>query len=134
MNKIYSKEDILKLIANNHSFVIKGLLKLYEIDVEGEKDHCGFNKFDQQILRSIAEFYQKHNVISARQYELVQKKIIKYATQLMNMANEVNESYYIKVFNHDGEVDTLEFNSREKALECIRNNWLDDDIIKTNLW
>ncbi len=84
------------VLARRDDQVGKALVKLWERQTEDEKatrttneyNRMGFNGFDADILSSFAEQFQEKGWLSKKQLELARKKIMKYAKQLCEIANE----------------------------------------------
>lgn len=89
LQKIVWQVSSIELLLNkNISFVIKSLLRLRDLHVDGELDFMGFNKIDAPILCDIASFYDRNKKLSQKQFEIVQKKLLKYKKQLTKIANQ----------------------------------------------
>lgn len=94
----WTVEEMKDVLARNDDQVGKALVKLYELQTEDEKasgstheyNSVGFNSFDAEILSSFAEFYMKYHRLSPKQLAIARKKIMKYAKQLVNIANSAN--------------------------------------------
>ena len=88
-------EEMKDILARNDDQVGKALVKLYELQTEDEKangsthkhNSVGFNILDAEILSNFAEFYMKHNKLTPKQLAIARKKIMKYAKQLVDIAN-----------------------------------------------
>lgn len=95
-SKIWTKEEIINLLENNRTMVIRSLMQLYNLQTADEKgslhtnesNGVGFNQFDSRILTSIAEFYDSHRFLSEKQMYVVKRRIKKYAGQLTKIANK----------------------------------------------
>ena len=93
--KVWTAEDIKKVIETNDDQVGKMLVKLYNCQTDAEKNGKstaeangrGFNKFDAPMLSSLAESYKQYGRLTPKQLELARKRIKKYAGQLAMIAN-----------------------------------------------
>lgn len=93
--KVWTAEDIKKVIDTNDDQVGKMLVKLYECQTPEEKNGKstaetngrGFNKFDAPMLSSLAESYKQYGRLTPKQLQLARKSIKKYAGQLAKLAN-----------------------------------------------
>lgn len=96
VNKIWTKDEIRKLLETNDKMVVRSLLKLYqrqEIDEINSKETIhsngiGFNAYDAPYLTAIAKYYLKTNRIYISDLKRVRKKLIKYSGQLTKIANK----------------------------------------------
>lgn len=94
-DKEWTTEDIKRLLKTNKTFVIRSLIKMYNLQTEGEKnirettEHngIGFNGADAKPLSGIAEQIITNNFITCKQFDYVQRKIAKYHKQLLKIAN-----------------------------------------------
>lgn len=92
---MWTEDKIKELLKTNKTMVLRSLIKLYDCQTTEEKNSKttrvyngkGFNACDATILTSIAEFYLIKGFISDKQYDIVYKKIQKYAKQLTAIAN-----------------------------------------------
>ena len=95
--KVWTKDEIKDFIVNRDDAVIKGMLRIYDLQTESEKvfgdthEHngVGFSGVDGEIMSSFAEFYNKTNFLSYKQMKIARKKMLKYAGQLTKIANGV---------------------------------------------
>lgn len=94
-NKEWTTEDIKHLLKTNKTFVIHSLIKMYNLQTKDEKniretiEHngIGFNGVDAKPLSGIAEQIITNSFITCKQFDYVQRKIIKYHKQLLKIAN-----------------------------------------------
>lgn len=94
--KPWTAEEIKNILYKNDDQVGKALVQLWERQEDDEKaskttshkNSSGFNAFDAEILSSFAEFYSTHNRLSPKQLFIARKRIMKYAKQLADIANE----------------------------------------------
>ena len=94
--KVWTKDEIKGLIVNRDDAVIKGMLRIYDLQTESEKvfgdthEHngVGFSGVDGEIMSSFAEFYNKTNFLSYKQMKIARKKMLKYAGQLTMISNK----------------------------------------------
>jgi len=105
-NKVWNKEEIRELLEKNDEMVRRGLLVVYALQTYDEKtaEHTkhengvGFNGLDSEILSSFAKQLKTKGYLSPKQIAIARKKILKYAGQLVAVANgklNVNESELI---------------------------------------
>ena len=95
MSRLWDIESMKDILERNDDQVGKALMKLYEYQTEDEKKDAsahehngvGFNKYDAEILSSFAQAYKKFGRLTANQLTLARKRIMKYAKQLVNIAN-----------------------------------------------
>lgn len=100
MTRIWTKEDIRALLETNDKMVERSLLKMYDRQEDDEKaaqetrkhNSVGFNGADAPILSSIAQQLTNKGWISQKQRELCRKKLMKYAGQLAEIANDTNKT------------------------------------------
>ena len=99
MEKVTQKSvrEYLKLkLSTDESWATRALIKIYEHQTEEEKrleqtqhwNGIGFNAFDANILSGIATFYLKTNKLTAKQKEIVFKKIPRYWKQVEQISNK----------------------------------------------
>ena len=94
--KVWTKDEIKGLIVNRDDAVIKGMLRIYDLQTESEKvfgdthEHngVGFSGVDGGIMSSFVEFYNKTNFLSYKQMKIARKKMLKYAGQLTMISNK----------------------------------------------
>jgi hypothetical protein len=100
--KKWKKEDIKELLETNDVAVIKGLIRIYELQTSDEqsdeytKHHngVGFSGFDGEFMTSVAKWFLKNGFVSEGQFKHVKKKMMRYAGQLAKIANgEIVPSY-----------------------------------------
>jgi hypothetical protein len=102
-NKVWTKEDIKKLLMTNDKFLLRGLLAIYSLQTEDEKSanttkYCnsvGFNSIDSNFLCGLAEQLKTKRFLTPKQISFVRKLLPKYSKQMLKIANgeiEVNES------------------------------------------
>jgi hypothetical protein len=102
---MWTKEAVKELLTTNRWAVIKGVLAIYSRQTRDEQlqqatkyhNEVGFNGADSTILSSFAEQIQrwmdypdqrKYDFpLSIKQFAVAQKKIVKYAGQLAEIAN-----------------------------------------------
>ena len=91
----WTKEEILKLIAERDDFAVRCLMKLYERQTVEEQmsgttkffNHQGFSGVDAEILTSFAEQFRRHRILSKKQIIWMKARIVKYTRQLLEVAN-----------------------------------------------
>jgi len=110
-DKKWKKEDIKKLLVENDVAVLRGLLRIYNLQTEDEKqmddtrynNGIGFNGVDGFIMSKFATFYMSRRYLTRKQFDLAKKKIMKYSGQLAKIANgEIHETekFFIKIFKN----------------------------------
>ncbi len=95
-NKVWTIDEIKALLQKNPVFVAKSTVKIFErqtmdeklTDSTGNNNGIGFNSVDAFIMSRLAKFYIERGYLSAKQFAIASKKIMKYAKQLTNIANE----------------------------------------------
>lgn len=101
--KVWTKEDIKNLLFKNDKAVFRGVVRIYERQTADEKavgetaynNGVGFSGADANILSSFARQIQEYDPLtskfktplSPKQLEIARKKIVKYAGQLADIAN-----------------------------------------------
>lgn len=91
----YTKDQIKTMLQTRDIAVAKGVLAIYayqtavEQAAEGttEDNGVGFNGADAPILSSFAKQLQQGRTLSAKQLAIARRKIVKYAGQLVKIAN-----------------------------------------------
>ncbi len=94
-NIMWDKEKIQTLLDSNPKAVVKGLLTIYNLQTEFEKDclatvadnGVGFSAFDAQFLTEMAQRVQKGYTLSLKQFAVTKNKVKRYWRQLANIAN-----------------------------------------------
>ena len=94
--KVWSKDEIKGLIETRDDAVIRGMLRIYDLQTESEQvfgdthEHngVGFSGVDGGIMSSFVEFYNKANFLSYKQMKIARKKMLKYAGQLTMISNK----------------------------------------------
>lgn len=85
-------EEFRSQLSSNERWAVKGLIVLFNRQTEDEQaaestrhsNHRGFNHSDAKKLTGIAKWYNKNGFLTASQIALVQRKIPKYAKQLVD--------------------------------------------------
>lgn len=93
---MYTKNDITKMLETSDTAVQRALIAIWERQTASEKasqnthinNSVGFNGFDAGILSSFAEQLQTKGWLSTKQMVITRKRIMKYAGQLADIANE----------------------------------------------
>ena len=93
--KVWSEDEIARLIQTNDKVAGKALEKLYDCQTAEEQaigetrvqNGAGFNGADARILSSMAEFFKKTGFLTPKQLVVVRKKLVKYNKQLTRLAN-----------------------------------------------
>ena len=94
--KVWSKDEIKGLIETRDDAVIRGMLRIYDLQTESEQvfgdthEHngVGFSGVDGGIMSSFTEFYNKAGFLSSKQMKIARKKMLKYAGQLTMISNK----------------------------------------------
>lgn len=89
----WTEDEIRSKITTDPSWTIRALLAIYNNQTDDEqfagttkyKNNIGFNGVDAEILTSFVKFYQERGFLSAKQIAIAQKKIGKYAKQLLSI-------------------------------------------------
>lgn len=89
----WTKETVRELLTNRDDAVINGMIRIYDLQTEGEKstmeteeqNGVGFNSVDGHILSSFVEFHKKTGFITPKQMKLARKKMLKYSGQLLKI-------------------------------------------------
>jgi len=95
-NKVWTNDEIKRLLETNDKMVSRSLVKLYEYQTESEQDAeetheqngVGFNGIDAGFLTSIAKQVISGRTLSTKQLASTRKTILKYAGQITRIANE----------------------------------------------
>lgn len=95
MARIWTEEEIKRLIQENDKVLYGALLKLYgeqtaDEQTAGETKHYngrGFNGADSRFLSSVAEFLKKRGFLTPKQKAAVRRRLVKYNKQLTALAN-----------------------------------------------
>lgn len=93
--KKWTKDEIKSLLESNNVAVIKGLIRIYELQTSDEQsaeytkynNGVGFSGFDGDFMTSVAKWFLKMGWVSEGQFEHVKKKMMRYAGQLAKLAN-----------------------------------------------
>lgn len=95
MDKTWTREQIIELIDKRDDAVIRGMIRIYELQTEDEQNvedtmyqnGVGFNGADANIMSSFVTFYKKFGYLSPKQMVIARKKMRKYSRQLVRIAN-----------------------------------------------
>lgn len=93
--KVWTVKEIKVMLKTNPKAVERGILAIYkyqtreEQNTESTREHngVGFNAFDAEIMSGFAKWLEFGKKLSKKQFEIAQKKIVKYAGQLTRIAN-----------------------------------------------
>lgn len=93
------KEKVKALLQSSDKAVCRGLLRIYErqtaseqrADTTTDANGVGFSAFDAEILSSFAKQLLQGKTLSPRQMELARKKVVRYAGQLAEIAEQTEE-------------------------------------------
>ncbi|MDF2534216.1 MAG: hypothetical protein K0R18_373 [Bacillales bacterium] len=93
--KVWDKDEIKSLLANNVNAVQRAIVSIWKFQTEDEKrigdtrhhNGVGFNGADAGIMTSFAEQINRGKTLTPKQYTIAAKKIQKYAGQLCKIAN-----------------------------------------------
>lgn len=94
--KLYSTEEIKKLLETSDKAVSRAIVALYARQTESErnaeatveKNGIGYNGFDAKFFSSLAQQIQSGRTLSQKQIAFARKGIMKYSKQLASIANE----------------------------------------------
>ena len=94
--KVWTKNEIKGLIESRDDAVVRGMLRIYDLQTESEKvfgdthesNGVGFSGVDGEIMSSFTEFYNKAGFLSKKQMVIARKKMLKYAGQLTKIVNK----------------------------------------------
>ena len=94
--KVWTKDEIKGLIESRDDAVVRGMLRIYDLQTESEKvfadthahNGVGFSGGDGEIMSSFVELYNKTNFLSYKQMKIARKKMLKYAGQLTKISNK----------------------------------------------
>lgn len=137
-----TKSEIQELLKTNNSMVIKSLLKLYEYQTIEEREMksvnqlngVGFNRYDSEILSSIAEYYIKYGKVSLKQLEVVRKRIMKYSGQILKIIESEqieDDEFIVKYIDDEYIIQTKYFRNHEEGIKWIENYNI--EVFETNL-
>lgn len=93
--KVWTEEDLVRLIQTKDDFVGRCLVKLLERQTQDEEDQetthekngVGFSAYDAEIMTSMAKQVKTRKVLSQRQIEFARKRLVHYRRQLTEIAN-----------------------------------------------
>lgn len=97
--KTWTEAEIREGLQNQDAWVKRALLVLYEFQSPEErkerknllKDGAGFDSADVATLTSFVVFYQKYHYFTNHQIQESRKRLLKYAGQLVKLANAKEE-------------------------------------------
>ena len=95
MARIWTEDEIRRLVQENDKVLYGALLKLYGEQTKDEQDDgetkhhngVGFNGADSRFLSSVAEFLKQRGFLTPKQKAVVRRKLVKYNKQLTRLAN-----------------------------------------------
>lgn len=106
--KKWTKEEIKNLLMTNDVAVIKGLIRIFQLQTSDEQNAeftkynngVGFSGFDGEFMTSVAKWFLDHGFVSEGQFKFVKKKMMRYAGQLAKIANGdiIVEPFTIKIY------------------------------------
>lgn len=87
----WTRSRVINLIETRDEAAVRALLVVYRNQTAAEKSShaatetngVGFGQFDAEILTSFAEFYQRAGFLSAKQMQILKKKIVRYWKQVL---------------------------------------------------
>ena len=105
---IWDKEKLQELMSRNETALYTAMLRIYNKQTEDEKasedtrewNTVGFSGVDGHIMTSIAGQYDRKGWLSPKQKVLVEKKMKKYAGQLLRLMaedNRIHNEHFFKV-------------------------------------
>lgn len=91
----WTKEQIKEKLLSDNKWLIRGMLAIYKKQTDDEKQSgitaydngVGFNGIDAELLTNFSLQYISFRSLSAKQIEIMRKKMPKYAGQLAKIAN-----------------------------------------------
>ena len=92
----WTKEAAKDLLETDDRMVLRGMVAIYKKQTDDEQmahqtiedNGVGFNGFDAEILTSFAEQVIEGRRLSAKQFDIARRRIMKYAGQLADIANK----------------------------------------------
>ena len=101
---VWTKDEIRNMLIMSDKAVIRGLMRLYSFQTDVEKvtlagslvNGKGFDRVDTYALTKLARKYESNNSLSAREIIYCRSKILKYAQQLADYANENAKEMQLK--------------------------------------
>ncbi len=92
----YTVEQVRDNLAKKRQWAEQAIVRLYKEQTEHEKQACttaikndvGFNYFDAPLLSSFAQRIISGNSLSPKQLMIAQRKLPKYARQLLMLGKE----------------------------------------------
>lgn len=95
MAKVWSEEEIAKMVQENDKVLYGALKKIYaqqtaDEQQDGETKHhngVGFNGADSKFMSSVCEQLIQKGWLSDKQKYCVRKRLVKYNKQLTRLAN-----------------------------------------------
>ena len=95
MARIWTEDEIRRLVQENDKVLYGALLKLYGEQTKDEQDDgetkhhngVGFNGADSRFLSSVAEFLKQRGFLTPKQKAVTRRKLAKYNKQLTRLAN-----------------------------------------------
>lgn len=102
--KLWTKDEIKEMLEKDDKAVEKGVLTIFYFQTKDEREKesatrsngVGFNRIDSEIMSSFAKRLQEGKSLTVKQMEIARKKILKYAGQLVKVANEKAEKEIAK--------------------------------------
>ena len=96
--KSWTQAEVRDLLLSSRAAQLRALLLIYSFQTEhekmlgrtGELNGMGFNKLDSEILSNFARGYKNRGYLSPRQYEILGKRMPKYAGQIFRHMKETN--------------------------------------------
>lgn len=98
MTRYWTEDEIReKLVAGNRMWIERAVKVIFEKNQTADEQSAentrhnngiGFNGVDGAIMSSFAKQLLKGRHLSAKQFVIAQKKIVKYSKQLVTLANK----------------------------------------------
>lgn len=93
---VWTKNEIRNMLIMSDKAVIHGLMRLYSFQTDVEKvtlagslvNGKGFDRVDTYALTKLARKYDATQSLSANEIQFCRSRLLKYAGQLTNYANE----------------------------------------------
>lgn len=94
INKV-KKEDIKHLLETNDLAVLRGFIRIFQLQTEDEKvceetqhhNNVGFTGRDGNFMSSVANQFVQSGTMTIGQFRPIKRRMIKYAGQLTKIAN-----------------------------------------------
>lgn len=93
--RTWKKDEIREVLDSSHRAALRGLTVIHSLQTESEKatgtaqvwNGVGWSGVDAEIMTNLYEWYERNGRFSRKQWNLVHRKIRRYAGQLTKVAN-----------------------------------------------